>query len=138
MPKINADFSKIATDFENLPEDSYRVLIEEIEEGETNENKLPQLKFKLKVMEGPMEGKTITDFVVLKQNDGKVNNIGLGRIRAYAQAILGEEAAAGDSIDTDELRGGSCTITVKHRTYKDKKSGEEKVSADIKKVLPND
>lgn len=132
--KIQEDFSKIAMDFEPLPADSYKVRIAEIEEGETQENKLPKLNFKLEVTEGEYEGRIIFDSVVLKQKDGAVNKIGLGRVRAYTAATLGDEAAAGGEIDTDELKGNTCEVVVTQRKWEaDGKSG---VQNEVKKVLP--
>lgn len=135
MPKLEADFGKISHEYQAIPDADYRVTIDEIKETETRENKLPQLEFHLKVAEGEYEGRKLTDFVILKQNDGKVNEIGLGRVKAYAIAVLGEEAANGSAIDTDELRGGSCIVVVKSRTY-EKKDKSQGTSQDIKKVLP--
>lgn len=135
MPRLEADFEKISTSFESLPAGEYRVQIEDIVEGETKK-KIPQLMFKLVVTEGEKEGGVITDFVTLKQHDGKVNKVGLGRIKAYAEAILGVEAANGSAIDTDDLKGGTCMIVVAERTYEATDGSGQKTSSDVKKVLP--
>jgi hypothetical protein len=140
MPRLDADFSAISSSFEPLAPGDYRARVVEIKDGATKKNNLPQLTFSLEVTDGEFVGRKITDFVVLKQNDGKVNNIGLGRVKAYAEAILGAEAANGNSIDTDELVGGECILVVSSRTYEKKNedgsSGGQATSSDIKKVLP--
>lgn len=134
MPRIEADFSGISSSFEALAAGEYIVKIDDIEESETKENKLPQMVFKMSVQEGDKKDSVIFDYVTLKQNDGKVNKIGLGRIKAYAEAILGEAAANDTSgIDTDELKGGRCQIIVESRTYE--KDGAQQTGNKIKKVL---
>lgn len=136
MPKLEADFSQISSSFENLPEGEHRAQIEEIEETTTKENSLPALNFRLKVTEGEAEGKLGFDFVTLKKKDGKRNDIGYGRVKAYAEAILGEEKANDPSgIDTDELKGGTCIIVVKHESYTTK-DNTQGTRAKIAKVLP--
>lgn len=136
MPKLQADFEKISTSFETLPAGTYRARIDDIVEGETKENKIPQLMFKLIVTEGDKADSVITDFVTLKTREGKVNKVGYGRVKAYGEAILGVEAANGDEIDTDDLKGGVCEIVVSERTYEAKDGSGQKTSSDIKKVLP--
>ena len=135
MPRIQEDFSAISSSFEPLPAGDYRVRVTKIEEGETRDNKLPQVTIELTVLEGALEKRTMTDFVTLKTNKGEKNKIGLGRIKAYAEAILGEERANDTSgIDTDELNGGECIIVVKDDTYE--QDGVQKHTTKIKKVLP--
>ena len=136
MPKLQADFSKISSSFESLPAGSYRARIDDITEGETKENKIPQITFKLVVTEGDMENRVITDFVTLKTKEGKRNDIGYGRVKAYAEAIMGEEYANSGELDTDDLKGGTVEIVVAERTYEAKDGSGQKTSSDIKKVLP--
>lgn len=139
MPRLEADFSQISSSFENLPEGDYRVVIEDIEESTTKENNLPALMFKLKVTEGPQEGKYAFDHVTLKKRDGKRNDIGYGRVKAYAEATMGKEYANSGAIDTDELKGNVCIIIVKHESFAKKNpdgtSGEQETRAKIAKVL---
>ena len=135
MPRITEDFSEISSSFEPLPEGDYRAEITEITEGETKENKLPMLTVQLTVTEGPHAKRVMSDFVTLKTNKGEKNSIGLGRIKAYAEAILGAEKANDKAgIDTDELLHGTCIIVVKSEPYE--KNGVQVMSSKIKKVLP--
>lgn len=136
--KLEADFSTISTDFEPLPNDSYRVKLLQITQGETKENKLPSLNIELEVTEGNFAGRKLFDFVTLKQKDGKRNDIGYGRVKAYAVAILGEEEGNAGSIDTDALHGGMCEVVVEINVY-DKpaeKGGGQGKNNKIVKVLP--
>lgn len=135
--RLEADFSKISTDFEPVPAGAYRVKILSLEEAESKENKLPGLNFELEVTEGEHAKRKLFDSVWLKQKDGKPNNIGLGRIKAYAAAILGEEAANGGAIDTDSFAGSIVEVVVEVETYTKppEKGGGEGKRNKIAKVL---
>lgn len=135
MARIEADFTNISSSFEPVPDDTYRAKIVEIKDDKPSSGGLPQVMFELDIVEGPMEGRKLFDFCILKQNDGQPNKVGLGRIKAYAEAILGDEAAAGAAIDTDELKGGVVDVVTKQRTYKKKDGSGEGLSVDIAKVL---
>lgn len=136
--KLEADFSKISTDFEPVPTDTYRVKVTKIEAKETQENKLPSLNIELEIISGDFSGRKLFDFVTLKQKDGKRNDVGYGRVRAYTIAILGEEAGAAGAIDTDALLNGSCdaVVTIETYTKKPEKGGGEGRQNRISKVLP--
>lgn len=139
-PVVNADFTKISTDFEPLPVGDYNFVIDEIESGKTQDGKKDQLIFKHKVVGGELDGRVFQDFVVLQKNDGNVNNISLGRIKAYAEAILGKESAnAPTGIDTDTLLKGSFHGIIKEETYEKKEadgSSTTKKSTKLSKILP--
>ena len=147
MPKLQEDFSKISSSFEPLPEnaDGYRMRLEEIEDQAANEEtvaalaageKQPALIFQSVVTEGECEDRAHWDYVYLKKKNGKPNRIGLGRVKAYAEAILGKERANAQEIDTDELLKGEFLGVIKQRGYADKTTGEQKLSSDLKKILP--
>lgn len=134
-PRLEADFSGISTSFEALPDNTYRLKILNIEEKETAVSKLPALNFSLEVTEGEFTGRRLFDFVTLKNKDGKRNDIGYGRVKAYAEAVLGKEAANGGAIDTDELKGGTCEAVVVRESYKRSEGASEEFSNKVKKVL---
>jgi hypothetical protein len=137
VPKILGDFSKISSTYEMLPENEYRVRLDDVEEA-TSSGGLPQVNFKLVVLEGDKAEQQVTDFLTLKNNDGKVNKVTQSRIKAYAEAILGDEAANNpEGIDTDDLKGGVCIILIKHESYT-KKDGTPGTAARITKVLRAD
>lgn len=120
--QLQADFSKISTDFEPLPAGVYRVKIEEQEDGQSKENKYPQINFGLVVQEGEFKGRKLFDSVTLQMKDKKTqqvvaNTFGLGRIKAYAIAILGEEAGNSNAIDTDAFKGSIVDVVVSIETY---------------------
>lgn len=143
MPRISENFSDIKANasFEAIPPGEYTATImEKPEHGETKQNSLPQVTFQLEVAEGEHQGAKLFDYVVLRTNKGQPNKIGLGRIKAYAIAALGEEAAnSPDGIDTDDLEGATVRVEVGVRSYdKELADGTKEVrtSNTILKVFP--
>lgn len=132
---LNADFSKIATDFEPLPADAYRVKVESCEDKKTQTGK-DQTSIKLVVAEGEFEGRVLFDNLVWTNNNGEQNKVSLGRLRAYTIAIHGEEAGAGANIDTESLVGGVCQVVVQMKTRVRKDTNETVTENNITKVLP--
>lgn len=145
MPRIAADFTKISSSFQALEDGEYQCVIADVEEGETKENKLPQVILTLEVNDQnhpAHTGHVLKDYLVLVQKNGKPNRIGLGQLKAYAEATIGTEAANNpEGIDTDDLRNGTVLAVVKQRSY-DKKnpdgspSGEQGMTNEIAKILP--
>lgn len=139
-PVVNADFTKISTDFEPLAEGNYNFLLEEIEAGKTQDGTKDQLIFKSKVIGGEQDGKVYQDYLTLQTNKGGVNNVSLSRIKAYAEAILGKETANNPSgIDTDLLKSGSFHGIIKPESYEKTKadgSKETKETTKLVKILP--
>lgn len=143
--RINADFTKISSSFQPLEDGEYVCTISEIEEGETKENKLPQLKFTLSVNDPnhpDKENFPLFDYIVLQTKKGQPNRIGLGQLKAYAEAVLGVEAANNpEGLDPDELKNGTVMAVVKQRSYTKKNqdgsdSTEQAVTNEIVKILP--
>lgn len=132
--KLEADFTKISTEYVPPVAGDYPMVIEDIEEGKTNSG-LPQLVFTNKITGGgEYDGRTIKDFVVLQTKQGKVNEIGYGRVKAYAEAILGKESANGGELNTEDLKGGAFTGVLKDDSYE--KEGETKKTVRLVKILP--
>ena len=139
MPSIQADFSKISTEFTPLPDGIYTCTIEDITEEKTKQNQLPMLKFELSVSDPnhpDYEDRKLFDNIVLRTNKGKPNQIGLGQLKAYAIATLGEEAANGGEIDTDAMKGSQVGVEVKTRSYKPEGEDEPRLVNEIKKIHP--
>lgn len=137
MAKLEANFSEISMDFEPIPADTYRVKILDVKDIESKD-KNPGLSFELEVSEGEFAGRKVFDNVYLKQKDGGINKVSYGRVRAYANAGLGEEAAAGNSIDTDELKGLIVQVVITKETYEKspEKGGGQGTKNAVSKVLP--
>ena len=144
MPTINADFTKISSSNEPVDAGEYVVQINEIEEGVSETNKTPYVNCTLEIQDPrhpQYEGRYLYDRCFTATKEGKINRMGLGRIKAYAEATLGEEAAnSPHGIDTDAMKGSKVIVVVAQRQWekKDPTTGETTdsgVSNDIKKVL---
>lgn len=130
MPKIQADFTtvKAGTDFTPLPAQTYHCQIESITAGKTKTQK-DKLDFELNVLgsddnDATLIGRKIFDSITLTTNKGEVNKMALSQIKAYAEAILGEEAANNPTgIDTDDLVNGECMVTVNQHSYEKTEKG---------------
>lgn len=147
MSLIQADFSKISSSSEPLPDGEYRMRLEEIEDQSADEQvaaekaaagKQCALVFKSVVTEGEHVDRQVWDFVYLQTNEGKPNKMGLGRVKAYAEALLGAEAANNPAgIDTDDLPiGGEFIGFMKTKIQKNKETGEKEPRSQLAKLLP--
>lgn len=139
MPKVTTDFSKISSSSEPLPAGQYRGTLFEIEIGKNATSGLESWTFKTKVRE-PEEhiDREIWDFVMMETKEKKPNKMGLGRLKAYAEAIIGEEKAnSSDGIDTDELLNGDIVVVTELETYmkKPEKGGGQGTRTNVVKIL---
>lgn len=143
-PMISDDFSSVNSNFDPLEADKmYRFQISKIVDQENdpewvaaNPGKSPALIFHSEVIEGPRVGAEIQDWIYTKKKDGSRNKFGLGRIKAYAEAILGAEAAnSAKGINTDDLNGGTFDGVMKAEPYTDQVTKESKQSIKLGKIL---
>jgi hypothetical protein len=152
-PRIQADFTNVATGFDNspLPAGAYLAKIDKITAGKTSDGKKDMITIQM-VTEGnddpAVNGKFVFDRIVMQKNDGSVNGIALSQIKAYAVATIGEEAAnSPEGIDTDEFQGGRVQLVLEVQSFQRKNpDGSAKVNGDgspdtgqsneIKRVLP--
>lgn len=138
MPVISGDFSKISSEFQPLDDGDYLFMIEDVIEGKTRNSQLPQIEIKMKCVDPQhpdKEGYPLTDFITLETKKGGANRVGLGQLKAYFEATVGEEAANNPSgLDTDELKGSTVRLILKKRSYKPE-GGEERFVNDVSKVL---
>lgn len=140
--KIEADFTKVSSSFEQLAEETYRFRIEEIKMGEEKSGSQTPLLVVSKVVGGDRADTPFTDFIYLKKKDGTANANGQGRVKAYAEAVLGEEAANNPSgLELDDLLQGTFDGIIKHESYEKKDPqnpaapGEQKIAARLVKIL---
>lgn len=139
--KIEADFSKISSNTERLGEGTYRFTIVSAQEQDASEvgaGKQPAFIVTSEVASGEREGAVTADYIYLKTKDGKPNKIGLGRVKAYAEATLGAERANAQDFDTDELIGNQFDGQMTAETYVDKSVTPpvQKTSVKLGKILP--
>lgn len=143
--RIETDFSKISSQFGAVEPGEYQSVLTEIEESETKENKLPQVVFTFEINDPnhpTHTGHPIKSYIVLQTKKGQPNKIGLGQIKAVAEAVLGEDAANSPSgIDLEELKNGTVMLVLGVRSYNKKNqdgtdSGEQGTTNEILKILP--
>ena len=142
--RIEADFTKISSSFQPLEDGEYQCVVSELEETESKEAKLPMLKITLAVNDPnhpDKENHPLFDYIVLMTKKGQPNRVGLGQVKAYAEAILGVDAANNpDGIDPAEFKDGTVMVVVKQRSFtkKDLATGAEETSItnEIVKILP--
>lgn len=145
-PMIEGDFTNISSSREPLDEGLYTFkLIEIIDQVEDDEwkaknvgtDKTPGLVFVSEVIKGERVGAQNRDYIYTKQKDGKVNKMGLGQIKGYAEAILGKEAANSPTgVNTDLLLNGTFDGYMKVEKYQDKETKEQKSSSKLVRLLP--
>lgn len=141
MARIQADFSQISSSFEPVPDGDYLCVIKEMSEKTTKENQLPMIAVTLEVDDPnhpDQQGRLLFDNLVLVQKDGKPNRIGLGQLKAYAEATLGEEAAnSPEGIDTEPMVGSQVIASVKLRSWTkgEPPNQETGQSNEVKKIL---
>lgn len=143
--RIETDFTKISSQTGALEAGEYQCVLTDIEEGETKENKLPQVIFTFEVNDPnhPIHtGHPVRQYITLKTKKNEPNKMGLGQIKAVAEAVLGDEAANNpEGIDLDDLKNGSVMLVIGIRSYNKKNqdgsdSGEQGTTNEIVKVLP--
>lgn len=86
------------------------------------------------VNQGLYEGRRVKG-----ETDSKITNHPNNRFRNWAEALLQRELPVGAGVDTDEdLVGLPCIISVRHRPYTHKTTGEERIAEEIDEVMPLD
>lgn len=134
MPKVSANFADVKSGFSLLPDGDYRCRVESTTFDESGSN--PFHTFVL-VVDDPSQtqynGQKLWHRVYMNKKDGSTNPVALGQIKQYGEAILGEEDAQGDSLDTDDFVDGLVIATVKIRDY-ETSTGATGQSNDIKRI----
>ncbi len=137
--KIEADFSQISSDTSRLAPDTYKFVVKSAAPGEEKAGKQTPFIVESEVASGARQGATIQDYIYLKTRDGGANKIGLGRVKAYAEATLGAERANAKDFDTDELIGNAFDGIVIHEPYTDSSTTPptQKMAVRLDKILPS-
>lgn len=139
--KIEADFSQISSNTDRLAAGNYRFGIVSAgpqDASEVGQGKQPAFIIVSEVTQGERIGAQIQDYIYLQTKDGKPNKSGLGRIKAYAEATVGNERANAKDFDTDELIGNQYDGVMEEESYTDTKVTPpvQKTTTRLKKILP--
>lgn len=135
MPILeNVDLTTVSTKNEPYPEGEYSVTIKESEVRKQGK----EIIFKHRI-DAPekFQGREIWDFVNLKQNDGKRNEIGWKRVKKYLEVCFGEgsEQAELTPPNTDLCNAQRCKLYVVINSYTDEQTKEEKTNNKISRVM---
>lgn len=134
MPIIEgADMASVSTERELLPEGSYTMTIKESELSEDGRS----LIIKHRIDSAPDEaqarvGQEWWNWINIKANDGKVNEIGFSQIKKYLEAVFGKGSSESNSNDTDPLNGATVELYIVQKSYK--KDGEDKTVNNVKRI----
>lgn len=141
MPKVKGSLADVSTEYQLIEPDTYELRVDKIEveeEKPSAEKKSGQLTYLIisKVDQPGHEhhNKPVRDYIFWYKKDGDENEYSKIQLKRYFEAILGEEEANRDDLDTDELLNGRFQAEVVIETYEDKKTKEEKQSNKLKNI----
>jgi hypothetical protein len=122
MPIIeDADLTSVSTTSEPLPEAEYEATITEVEYRTDNPAK-PVVIVKSRIDGGDQNGRVVWDWMHMKQNDGKPNEVAKRQLKRYFEAVLGEEAANVSRPNTDDLINARVGLFLELEEYTPKAS----------------
>jgi hypothetical protein len=143
MPAVRANFDEVQTGFTVLPDGDYRMKVEKVEYDETGKNPFHTIQLSVDdVDQQDFQNQKLWHRIYMNKKDGTINPMSLGTIKSYAQAILGDEDANGDEINTDDFLDGYVIASVTVRDYAKKdargeETGEMGQSNDVKRISPS-
>lgn len=146
--KITADFTGISSSFEPLVADvTYHFRVTSVQDQAEDDKwklenaasggkKNPALIIISEVVEGDRVNTEYHDYIYPLKQDGTPSKRGLGQIKAYAEALLGAEAAnSPDGIDAAAFVDGEFDGTMKAESYTDKVTNAQKTAIRLGKIL---
>jgi hypothetical protein len=120
MGKIKASLADVSTEFFPIDPGEYEMEVVKVEET-TSEDGRTVYAIVSKVSDpGDFHGRQVWDRIHIHKKDGELNPVGLAQLKRYFEAVVGEERANSDDVDTDELIGGTFQAEVTIESYKDK------------------
>ena len=143
MPKIKGTLADVSTEYVMIEPAVYEMRIEKVEVEEqpasSSGKEHDQLFYEIvsRVDEPGTDhyNKPVRDRIYWYKRDGTVNEYSKVALKRYFEAVLGEEEANRDDLDTDELINGRFLGQVTIRSYTRNDGGEGK-SNEIKNVSP--
>lgn len=90
-----------------------------------------------KIVSGPYEGMTVEGSTEPMITNATEQSSFLHLARPWYEQLLGRELALGEPVDTEQLLGTSCQITVKHMDPRPRKDGDGFwYNVEVEDVLP--
>ena len=139
MARIQGSLAHVSTEFEVYEPDTYTMQIKKVEvktKDDENGGKDTRVQYiiTLEFADGEYKGRKLMDFIEYHKKDGEINPIGQIQLKRYFEAVVGEERANEDDLDTDELLDGDVLVELKISSYT--KDGKEKKNNKITSVSP--
>lgn len=103
MARVNASLKDVSTKFEVAPAGDYEFKVVEIQKPTDDDYIIISA---IDEQGSPEYGKKVYDRFSFKKKDGGENRYGKAQLKRYFEAIVGEERANADDLDTDELLNG--------------------------------
>lgn len=120
---LKLDFTDVQGGFATVPAGTYSAVVYEIEQ-KTAQNGNPYLNWQFKIMGGDNDGRIVFDITSLQPQ-------ALWKLKSTLKALDPDMDLNGMcDLDTDELLGKECTITIAHEMY------NNEPQARVKKVAP--
>lgn len=117
MPVLqNVDLTSVSTDREPYPNGEYLMTVKSSELTGNGKG----LVIKRVIQDHPeFQDQESWDFINLRQNDGKVNTIGLETVKRYMEAVFGKGSSEAEASppDTDLLNGHSIRVLLEINEY---------------------
>lgn len=133
MPKIKGSLADVSTEYVLIEPNTYEMKIDKIEtqEGDPTTD-YPDGQFTYIVTSKVDEpgtdhhNKPVRDYINWYKKGGEVNEYSKVQLKRYFEAILGEEAANREDLDTDEIVGGRfmADVYIDKYTRKDNTEGQ--------------
>lgn len=144
MPKIKGSLADVSTEYQLIEPDTYEMKVDKVEVEETppsSERPSGQLAYVVhsRVDDPGSESnnKPVRDYIFWYKKDGQENEYSKIQLKRYFEAVLGEEEANRDDLDTDELIGGRFQAEVYIDSYT-RSDGTEGQSNKLKNISPLD
>ncbi len=142
MPKIQGSLADVSTQYVMIDPDTYEMKVDKIDIDEKPKSpEMPSGQYTYIITSRvDMPGtdhynKPVREYISWFKKDGDVNEYSKVNLKRYFEAILGEEEANRDDLDTDELIGGRFLAEVRIDSYT-RQDGTEGQSNKIKNIVP--
>ncbi len=144
MPKIQGTLADVSTQYVLIDPDTYEMKVEKIDIDEKPASaEMPAGQYTYIItsrvdMPGTdHHNKPVREYISWFKKDGNVNEYSKVNLKRYFEAILGEDEANRDDLDTDELIGGRFLAEIRIETYT-RNDGVEGQSNKLKNIVALD
>jgi hypothetical protein len=144
MPKVKGSLADVSTVYELIEPEVYEFRVDKIETEERDPTKeYPEGQFAYIITNRVDEpgsdhhNKPVKDYIYWFKKGGEVNEYSKINLKRYFEAVVGEERANEEDLDTDELVGGRFQAEVYIESFT-RSDGTDGKSNKLKNILPLD